>query len=708
MEDGYEQQNTPDQETASPVKRGEPKVDEARKKFVGGWCAKIQAAKKHHESAFKRMRRNMKLARLGAEGEWLDQGNYVSNIIQRHINQQVAQLYARNPKAQAKRRPRLEYQMWDGDPTSLQAAMQTAMPQVDPLSGMMIPGDPMAAMIIQEVQDVRQRQLMYAKIGKTLEILFNYYLQEQVPDFKDSAKQLVRRAKVCGVAYIELNFQRMLERRPEVASQIADFTDRLAHIEALQADIQDGEADPHSAKAEELRVAMEALHQEAQIIVREGVLFDFPRSTEIIPDPCTRSIKGWVGTGWVAVEMHMDRDKVKETYGVDLGEDYTAYTDSSGKPKQTSSGDTGEQKAVVWRVKDKATGTEFTVCDGYCDYLRPPAAPDVKIERFFNLYPLTFNDLESDDEDKDSVFPRSDVDYVADAQEEYNRAREGLREHRKANRPKYATAHGALEDGDKKKLENHAANAVLELASLKPGTKLEDLVQRFQMINIDPNQYDVSPALQDVMRTVGSSEETTFGNAQGDSTATAASIAAQSMSMASSSNVDDLDSLLTQLARDASQVMLLELDPQTVMEIVGPGAVWPELSRAEIVGEVYLEIRAGSSGRPNKAQELANIERGAPFLLQMPELSPKWLGQRFLEALFEDVDIEEAFASGMPSITALNAMAGKAAAAQAGTGDPATDPAAQGGEGGDNAAQPPGQAPGPQPAYPAEGPLQVQ
>jgi hypothetical protein len=707
MEDEYGQEGSPDQETASPIKRGEPKVDDARKKYIAQWCAQIQAAKKHHEAAFKRMRKDMKLARLGADGEWIDNGNYVSNIIQRHINQQVAMLYARNPKAQAKRRPRLEYQMWDGDPTSLQVAMQTAMPQIDPMTGMMIPGDPMAAMLIQEVQEVRQRQLMYTKIGKTLEILFNYYLQEQVPDFKSSAKQLVRRGKVCGVAYVELNFQRMLERRPEVAAQIADFTDRLAAIEKLQADLQDGESDPQSADAEKLRTAVEALHQEAQIIVREGLLFDFPRSTEVIPDPCTRQINGWVGTGWLAIEMHMSRDKVKKTYGVDLGSEFKGYVDRDGKAPAEMAGDEGDTKACVWRVKDKETGTEFTICDGYCDYLRAPAVPDVKVEQFFNVYALTFNDVESSDDDKDSVFPKSDVSYMADAQDEYNRAREGLREHRRANRPKYGATKGALEDEDKKKLENHAANAVLELNALKPGMKLADLVQRFDMINIDPNQYDVSPSLQDILRTVGSSEEQTFGNAQGDSTATAASLAAQSMSTASSSNVDDLDSLLTRLARDSGQVMLMELAPESVIQIVGPGAVWPEFSREEIVGEVFLEIRAGSSGRPNRAQELANIERGAPFLLQMPELSPQWLGRRLLEALFEDVDIEEAFASGMPSITAMNAMASKAAA-QPGTGDPATDPAAQGSEGGDNAERPPEEPQGPQPAYPSEGPLMVQ
>lgn len=704
---GEEQQGAPQEDTASPIKRGEPKVDDARKKYIAEWCAKIQAAEKHHEEAFKRMRSDMKLARLGADGDWIDRGDYVSNIIQRHINQQVAMLYARNPKAQAKRRPRLEYQLWDGDPQSLQAAMQTAMPQVDPLSGMMVPGDPMAAAIIQEVQEVRQRQLMYTKIGKTLEILFNYYLSEQVPDAKESFKQLVRRAKVCGVAYVELNFQRLMERRPEVASQIADFTDRLAAIQTMEADIQDGEVDPQSATAEQLRTALESLSQEAQVIIREGLLFDFPRSTEIIPDPCTRSIKGWVGTGWLAVKMHMSVDKVKSTYGVDLGSNYTPYGVKGEKRPEGEAGDEADHKACVYRVKDKVTGTEFTICDGYCDYLREPAAPDVKVERFFNIYALTFNDVESNDEDRDSVFPMSDVHYIKHPQEEYNRAREGLREHRKANRPKYGAAQGALEDGDKKKLENHAANAVLELAALKPGMRLSDLVQRFEMINIDPNQYDVSSALQDIMRTVGSSEETTFGNAQGDTTATGASIAAQSMSTASSANVDDLDSLLTQLARDGGQVMLMELDTQTVMKIVGPGAVWPEFSREEIVSEVFLEVRAGSSGRPNRAQELANLERGAPFLLQLPGIPPKWITERFLETMFEDVDIEEAYAEGLPSITAMNAMMSKAAQ-QASTGDPESDPAAQGDEGGDNAGREPETAQGPQPGYPAEGPLMTQ
>jgi hypothetical protein len=111
-----------------------------------------------------------------------------------------------------------------------------------------------------------------------------------------------------------------------------------------------------------------------------------------------------------------------------------------------------------------------------------------------------------------------------------------------------------------------------------------------------------------------------------------------------------------------------------------------------------VTIKAGSSGRPNQAAELAKIERAAPYMLQLPGVSPEPLAEKYATLL--DIDMDELYTAGMPSITALNAMAGKAAAAQAGTGDPATDPASQGGEGGDNEKNPQDNEGQSQPAYP--------
>src|SRR3546814_8382998 len=70
------------------------------------------------------MRDSMEIAKLGGSKEWsVNEDNYTVPIAMRHINKTVADLYAKNPTAQAKRRKRLDATLWDGKPESyLQAA----------------------------------------------------------------------------------------------------------------------------------------------------------------------------------------------------------------------------------------------------------------------------------------------------------------------------------------------------------------------------------------------------------------------------------------------------------------------------------------------------------------------------------------------------------------------------------------------------------
>src|SRR3546814_1973766 len=82
-------------------------------------------------------------------------------------------------------------------------------------------------------------------------------------------------------------------------------------------------------------------------------------------------------------------------------------------------------------------------------------------------------------------------------------------------------------------------------------------------------------------------------------------------------NVDDLDEFLTEVARATGQLMLLELDEATAKRIAGEGAVWPALSREDVISEIFLTVKAGSSGRPNKAAEIANRELAFPFVVQL-------------------------------------------------------------------------------------------
>ena len=144
--------------------------------------------------------------------------------------------------------------------------------------------------------------------------------------------------------------------------------------------------------------------------------------------------------------------------------------------------------------------------------------------------------------------------------------------------------------------------------------------------------------------------------------------------------MDELNDVLTEIARDAGQVMLAELDIETVKEIAGEGAIWPQMSRLDIQKEVYLDIVAGSNGRPNKAQRQQALQMLMPFLLQMPYINPEWLGRLMVEAVDDTIDLNEAIAANMPSIMAQNNQA------QVAVGE--NDPNAQGGQGAMNAEMP--------------------
>jgi hypothetical protein len=113
-----------------------------------------------------------------------------------------------------------------------------------------------------------------------------------------------------------------------------------------------------------------------------------------------------------------------------------------------------------------------------------------------------------------------------------------------------------------------------------------------------------------------------------------------------------------------------EMSQDRVKKIVGQGAVWPANAVAQdIANEILLEIEAGSMGRPNQAQEIANAQRLYPLLIQLPGIDPEFLAKDVLRRLDDRLDLTEAFKSALPSIVAMNgAMSGAGAPTMPGAG----------------------------------------
>jgi hypothetical protein len=700
------------------IQRETPEPAPARAALVKQWQDEVRQAKEHWKKPFERMRRNMKFA--GGE-QWLgqkeDDDRYMANITQRVLKATVSALYAKNPTIVMKRRKKLDFKIWDGKPESLmmaqqaiqaaqqakaaqQGAMQTEAEGLEPAPPAAPPVDPamvqQAVALMADIQEGSARREMLDRIGKTLVILAEYYKDEATPGFKLQMKQMIRRARTTGVGYVKLGFQRAMELSEGQAKGIADMAERLAVIGQLQADITDGETDPYAAEVEELRLATAAIQSEPEVIVREGPVFGFPHSTRLIPSISTEKLMGWVGSEWLAEEILMTPDRVKQVYGVDIGQSFTAYRVVGGSPETGNNrrmGDSGKGKgglACIWHIYDKATGLEYIVAEGHPDFLREPASPSVFIEQFFPYFAVTFNDMESEGE----LFPKSDVELLKHIQKEYNRTKESLRQHRIANRPLYLAPGGIFEEEEAKSLQKYGAHDVIIINAIDKGMKSQDVLMPVQKIGVDPNLYETAGLFEDMQRVSGNQEATIGGTGSG--TATESNIAEQGRQGSLGLDSDDLDEMLAALFRAMGQVMLTELDEATVQEIVGPGAIWPVLTRLEVMKEIGLEVKAGSSGRPNQARDAATFERIYPLLIQVPGISPRWLAEVAIRIADDDVSLEDAIIDGLPSIVMQNSMKQQAA------GDPAADPSQQGDKGGDKntVSKPGGTA---QPGFPGAG-----
>ena len=698
------------------VSRDPPNPPEPRRKLVKRWTDRVTRARKYWEPVFKRMRDNMEFA----EGrQWPDMPNdarqrderYIANVCIRHILQRTAELYPNNPKMVAKRKPKLMAQTWDGSQQQLMQAQQGALMAMQ--AG--LPPDPQSQMVLQDAQMVAQYDRMLERVAKTLEILFEYNVNDQPFAFKECMKMTVRRAIVTSVGYVKIGFQRAMRMSPEIEYRLSDMSERLAHVERLSAEIGDGELETDSADAEELKIAMQSLMQEPQIVIREGLLFDYPDSTALIPDPKCRSLRGFVGADWVAQEYLLTEDEIEDIYMIDIGTSYTAYDDfgqpSGYQPAATldhytaGGGENPGQpsRACVWEIYHRKDGTVYTVCDGYPDFLREPGPPDTEIERFYPWFAFVMNE----GYDEKRLYPQSDIDLIRDMQLELNRSRQGLREHRRANRPKTAVAAGMLEEPDLEKLRTHPANALIELNALAPGQKIDDVLQVIKMPPIDPAVYDTAPVFEDILRVLGSdqADQGTTSNA----TATEVSVAQFSQNTDTTSVIDDLNDVMTELARASGEVLLLNVSPEIVQKVVGPGAVWPQLDRQTVAENVFLEVDVGANGPPNRQEDVQMLVQLVPLLQRVPGINPEWLAKELIRRMGDDIDLSEAFAEGLPSMEAMNQLmgrpqpapgAGPEAPGGAGKGEPrkgppGQDPSAQGPQGPQNTPAPtPGGPPG--------------
>lgn len=599
---------------------------------VAEWQTRITNARRHWEDDHKRVRDCMKFVQ---SIQWPDQSKpdtelYVANMILRMVSQKVATLYAKNPTAVFDTRPHLYFSIWDEKQESLEyAVMQLQAGQINPA----------AQLLIADYLNGRNFRNLVDRVGKTLETLFNLQCDVQDFNFKLAMKQLVRRTLITGVGYVKLDYER--SNSPTPNTQNAET--RLRQLRADAEKLKLGEFDMASAEFDRTQTLTEGVIKDylgSASPTNERLVMSFPCSLSVIVDPRCTNFVGFQNASWVAIEHRMTVN------------DANAFFDLEGEKRLTASSvdaACADSNPIVriYELFDKTTESQAFFADGGREWLQVPTPMPFKLRGFWPIASLVFNNLEVEERSTDfnlTCWPLSDVFLWKSPQTEWNKRRNSLARHRVGASPKIVTTKNALTPEDKRRLEYvdpDAGITVVELEGLPPDGDINRILQVVNHPAISSDLYSTDMLQQDMTMTVG--EQTAdLGAPRPGETATGQTIAAHAKSVNASSNVDDLDDLLTWIAQNGGDILLSQMPADVVQELVGPGAVWPQTGAERFSAVVYLKVQAASSGRPNKALELQNVRELFPILMQLGA-NPAFLVRRALRAYDENINPDEAF-----------------------------------------------------------------
>jgi hypothetical protein len=156
---------------------------------------------------------------------------------------------------------------------------------------------------------------------------------------------------------------------------------------------------------------------------------------------------------------------------------------------------------------------------------------------------------------------------------------------------------------------------VLELAN--PNLTFEQVFAPKPVARIDPALYDVSPILRD-MEKVSGVQESQMASVVQAKTATEASIQQTGFAARTSTNRDDLEDMLGELAQYTAEIAVQALEIPEVQRIAGPAAFWPHgMAIDDLLTMVEVSITAGSTGKPNTAADRQSWSVVLPMLQQL-------------------------------------------------------------------------------------------
>jgi hypothetical protein len=615
------------------------------KALVQKWRKRIADARKHDEPARQQYAKDRRYAR-GDSGFQVD-----ANIAGTNIDILESFLYAKDPDvdvlpSRAARPPSAEAirdaaeeTAGQRDPEVAQAGQMAAalavsqgLPEDEAVKlGAMAENAVMEERITAEVEALRKRyrqRLATAKaFSETLEIVVPHLWR--LGSLKQRGRPCVRSGATVGVGVLKGTWQERTEVSPESQRAINDLQKNIDEAVRLRAEMEEAVDQDYDAKLAEYKLQMDSLKESSERVAARGFVIDHVQSQNFQVAP-GYTIANHLDAPWNAeripmlrsdakAEFNLDDDVIKQATGyrpikqVMARNESPNILDASGEPMRdrgnaedaddfTTEGGAGGDDCLdadwvmAWEIWDRTTGNALTMLDGINRWVKPPFKP-TPTTRFYPYFLFTMSEVDG------QRHPQSLISRASKLLDEYNRIGTAEAEHRRRIMPKILFDEGLVGPNQMKTIISGKTGEYVGVKRPRSDVPLANMFYELKYPDINPALYERQRLINEIERIFGV-QEALSGAVTVAKTAREAEIQQGGFQARTGGRRDQLEAMLQDLAQYTAEVARKHLDEEDVREIAGPDAIWPEYTGPDDLNRlVQVEIRAGSSGKPNTTAE---------------------------------------------------------------------------------------------------------
>jgi hypothetical protein len=464
--------------------------------------------------------------------------------------------------------------------------------------------------------------------ARTLEIVISSLWKKG--NLKKPARKGVRSVLSNAEGWFKATMVSEKRPQPEVERALNDAQETHARIVAQQKLLEDpGDRDPETLEAEkaEKEALIEELQEKLELAVNKMFVIDYVETENIQVSTDINCIENYTDADWIANELYLTKDdalsrfprlkpediKSAKSYFQRAPKELTTRETDNILPQGTMTAESAQAYTTqtsatespmflrvveIWDRRDKQIRT---LIDGVKKWAKEPYPPPYPTSRFFPYFYFAFYEVDGQRHAQSLAWR------LYKLQDEYSSSRSNFRLTRERSIPGVLFNATMLDEVEAKKLQESKSQEYTALRPSDPATPIGNMFAAKPVAAIDMRLYDPTLILNDMERISGVQEALSAAiNSPGNpKTATEANIQQSGTQARTTSDRDNLEAMLTELAEYTAQQALQCLEVRDVQRLAGPKAFWPEnMDIEDLFTLVEITIEAGSTGKPRQATDM--------------------------------------------------------------------------------------------------------